>query len=94
MDPFKKPHADQKLKGRKRNDLYRLRIGDYRMIYSVKKIQFSFLKLFHEKEDMIGFEAQFLFGINFVKTAASYLLLTIPIPNRPGIFLKFQNKHR
>lgn len=40
MDPFKsRPHADiKKLKGtKKRNDLYRLRIGDYRMIYSVEE---------------------------------------------------------
>ncbi|WP_440944784.1 type II toxin-antitoxin system RelE family toxin [Methanosarcina sp. T3] len=38
-DPFKsRPHADiKKLKGtKKREDLYRLRVGDYRVIYAVE----------------------------------------------------------
>lgn len=39
IDPFKsQPYADiKKLKGtKKRDDLYRLRVGDYRVIYTVK----------------------------------------------------------
>jgi len=39
IDPFKsRPHADiKKLKGtKKRDDLYRLRVGDYRVIYTVE----------------------------------------------------------
>jgi mRNA interferase RelE/StbE len=40
IDPFKsRSHADiKKLKGtKKRDDLYRLRVGDYRVIYAVEK---------------------------------------------------------
>jgi mRNA interferase RelE/StbE len=40
IDPFKsRSHSDiKKLKGtKKREDLYRLRVGDYRIIYSVEK---------------------------------------------------------
>jgi len=40
MDPFKShPHSDiKKLKGRKKRDeLYRLRIGNYRVIYAVEE---------------------------------------------------------
>ena len=40
IDPFKsRSHADiKKLKGtKKRDDLYRLRVGDYRVIYAVEE---------------------------------------------------------
>ena len=60
-DPFKsRSHSDiKKLKGtKKREELYRLRIGNYRIIYAVEENTVFVLEIIPRKKDITGFESR------------------------------------
>jgi len=51
-DPFtKRPGADiKKLKGFKNPELYRLRVGDYRIVYTIIKDSVKITEIFHRSK--------------------------------------------
>jgi mRNA interferase RelE/StbE len=64
IDLFKsRPHSDikQLKRTKKRVDLYRLRVVDYRVIYALEENTIFVLEIIPRKEDTTGFETEFRF---------------------------------